>query len=102
MSRLDDLVRIAAKSKKPLAWYGLAMEYRSAGDVDNALITFRRVHEIDARYVAAYFMCAQMLAELGRPDEARDEVKRGLQVARDVGDAHAVGEMSSLLESLES
>lgn len=102
MSRLEDLVKIAAKSKKPLAWYGLAMEYRSAGDVDNALLTFKKVHEIDARYVPAYFMCAQMLAELGRTDDARAEVQRGMQVARDVGDGHALGEMTSLLESLES
>ena len=50
MSRLDDLKLIAAKSKKPLAWYGLAMEFRSAGDVDNALLTFEKVHSIDARY----------------------------------------------------
>ncbi|MDP2344433.1 MAG: tetratricopeptide repeat protein [Deltaproteobacteria bacterium] len=101
MSRLEDLVRIASKSKKPLAWYGLAMEYRSAGDVDNALATFKKAHEIDAAYVPAYFMCAQMLAELGRTEDARAEVQRGLQVAREVGDTHALGEMSQLLETLE-
>lgn len=100
MSRLDDLKVIAAKSKKPLAWYGLAMEFRSGGDVDNALVTFARCHEIDARYVPAYFMCAQMLAEQGRSDEARVEVTLGMQVARDVGDGHALGEMQSLLDSL--
>ncbi len=102
MSRIEDLTRIAARSKKPLPWYGLAMEHRSAGDVDNALITFQKVHEIDARYVPAYFMCAQLLAELGRSAEARTEVQRGMQVAREVGDGHALGEMASLLESLDS
>jgi tetratricopeptide (TPR) repeat protein len=102
VSRIEELSRIAAKSKKPLAWYGLAMEYRSAGDVDNALATFQRVHEIDARYVPAYFMCAQMLAEQGRSDDAKAEVQRGMQVAREVGDGHALGEMASLLETLEA
>lgn len=101
MSRLDDLKAIAAKSKKPLAWYGLAMEHRSAGDVDSALATFQRCHEIDANYVAAYFMCAQMLAEAGRGDEARAEVERGIAVARRVGDGHALGEMQGLLDSLD-
>jgi tetratricopeptide (TPR) repeat protein len=101
MSRLEQLEKIAQRSKKPLPWYGLAMEYRSVGDVDRALGTFQRVHELDASYVPAYFMCGQLLAELGRAAEARDELHRGLAVARDVGDAHAMGEMRSLLDTLD-
>ncbi len=101
MSRLDDLKAIAARSKKPLAHYGLGMEYRSAGDVENALLCFRRVHEIDRNYVAAWFMCAQMLAEAGRVDDARKEVEEGIAIARAVGDGHALGEMQGLLDSLD-
>jgi tetratricopeptide (TPR) repeat protein len=100
MSRIEQLEKIAAKSKKPLPWYGLAMEYRSAGDVDRALATFARVHELDARYVPAYFMCGQLLAEQGRDDEARAELTRGVAVAREVGDGHAIGEMQGLLDTL--
>ena len=59
------------------------------------------MHEIDRNYVAAWFMCAQMLAEAGRVDEAREEVEEGIAVARAVGDGHAVGEMQGLLESLD-
>ena len=101
MSRIEQLERIAAKSKKPLPWYGLAMEYRSAGDVERSLATFARVHEFDARYVPAYFMCGQLLAEQGRTADARDELARGIAVAREVGDAHAVGEMQGLLDTLD-
>lgn len=101
MPRLDDLKAIAARSKKPLPWYGLAMEYRSAGDVESALATFQHVHTLDPNYVAAYFMCAQMLAEAGRTDDARAEVDRGIAVARAVGDGHALGEMMSLKDSLD-
>jgi len=100
VARLDDLKAIAGRSKKPLPWYGLAMEFRSVGDVDNAIATFHKVHEVDARYVPAYFMCAQLLAEVGRADEARVEVNRGIEVARAVGDGHALGEMQGLLDSL--
>jgi len=101
MSRLDDLIAIAAKSKKPLPWYGLAMEYRSAGDVDKAIETFQKVHTLDATYVAAYFMCGQVLAEQGRNDEARAELQRGIAMARQVGDGHALGEMQGLLDTLD-
>jgi hypothetical protein len=101
MSRLDELLAITAKSKKPLPWYGLAMEYRGAGRLDLAVDTFHKVHALDPAYVAAYFMCGQVLAEQGRHDAARDELVRGIAVARQVGDTHAIGEMQSLLDSLD-
>ncbi len=100
MSRLDELLALTKKSKKPLAWYGLAMEYRGLGDVDNAIATFKQVHVIDADYVAAYFMCAQLLAELGRNDEAIAELDVGLAVAAKVADDHAASEMRALRDEL--
>ena len=103
MSRIDDLVRIAQKSKKPLPWYGLAMEYRSAGRIDEALATFEQVQVLDPGYVAAYFMCAQMLAERAAPgDHARalTLLDNGIAAARRTGDDHAVHEMEGLKETL--
>jgi Tfp pilus assembly protein PilF len=99
-SRLADLERIAAKSKKPLPWYGLAMEYKSAGQMQRAVETFEKVHAIDANYVAAYFMCAQARAEMGDTDGARSELDKGITVARAIGDAHAESEMVAMRESL--
>lgn len=100
MARIDDLIAIANRSKKPLPWYGLAMEYRSLGRGADAVITFRKVHDLDPRYVAAYFMCAQVLAEAGDTDAARAELEQGARVAREVGDTHALGEMQAMLETL--
>lgn len=101
MSRLDDLLAITAKSKKPLPWYGLAMEYRGLAELDKAVETFKKVHGLDATYVAAYFMCGQVLAEQGKNDEARAELQQGIAMARQVGDAHALGEMQGLLDTLD-
>jgi tetratricopeptide (TPR) repeat protein len=100
MARVDDLENIAKKSKKPLPWYGLAMEYRSLGRLDDAVATFQKVHEIDAKYVAAYFMCAQVLAEKSDAAAAKAELERGMQAAREAGDDHAYGEMAALKETL--
>ena len=99
--RLEDLKKLSLRSKKPLTWYGLAMEYRSLGDVDAALETFKHVHVLDAAYVPAYFMCGQVLAECDRADEARVELAAGLAAARAQGDDHAVGEMQALLDTLD-
>ena len=46
-------------------------------------------------------MCGQVLAEQGKNDEARSELQQGLVAARAEGDGHAVGEMTSLLDSLD-
>ncbi len=100
MSRLLQLQALTAKTRKPLPWYGLAMEHRSTGDLAQAVTTFRHVHVLDPKYVAAYFMCGQVLAELGDSEAAALELRHGIDVARAVGDGHAVGEMSSLLDSL--
>jgi len=101
VSRLDELLALTAKTKKPLPWYGLAMEFRGLGELDKAVETFRKVHALDATYVAAYFMCGQVLAELGKNDEARAELQQGIAVARQTGDGHALGEMQGLLETLD-
>ena len=100
MARIDDLENIAKKSKKPLPWYGLAMEYRSLGRLDESVTTFAKVHELDARYVAAYFMCAQVHAEKGDTAGARAELDRGIEVARAIGDDHALGEMVGMRDTL--
>lgn len=100
MARIDDLEALARKSKKPLPSYGLAMEYRSLGRLDDAVEAFRRVHELDARYVAAYFMCAQVLAEKGDAAGARAELDAGMKAAREVGDEHAYAEMEQMRATL--
>ena len=99
-SRIEDLERIAAKSKKPLPWYGLAMEYRSAGRVDDALATFRKVHALAPDYVPAYFMRAQVHEGQGDLDGARAALADGIEAARRTGDAHALSEMTTMLDSL--
>jgi tetratricopeptide (TPR) repeat protein len=71
------------------------------GDLDQAVATFRRLHELHPGYVAAYFMCGQVLAEQGKNDEARSELQQGLVAAHADGDGHAIGEMTSLLDSLD-
>lgn len=99
-SRIEELEKIAAKSKKPLPWYGLAMEYRSAGRLDDAAATFRKTHAIAPDYVPAYFMRAQVHEEQGDLDAAREALQAGIEVARRVGDGHALSEMTTMLDSL--
>jgi len=80
--------------------YALAMEYVSAGQPDQALTTFRELLQRDPDYVPAYLQAGQVLAQQGRPSEAREILTAGLQAAQRMGDGHAAGEMSGLLATL--
>jgi predicted Zn-dependent protease len=88
-------------STDPLAWYGLAMEYRKLERWDEALQTFTALRTMKPDYVAMYLMCGQMLEGIGRGDEARAWLEAGIEQARKKGDSHAVSELESALMSLD-
>jgi tetratricopeptide (TPR) repeat protein len=84
----------------PFAWYGLALEYRSLGRLEDAVRTFETLRSRDAAYVPMYLMAAQILGELQRPADARAWAQSGIQQAQAKGDTHALGELESLLAGL--
>lgn len=99
--RLAFLEKMAREgSTDPFVGYGLAMEYRSLSRADDALATFRKLRADHPDYVPGYLMCAQLLAELARKDEAREWLETGIGVARKKGDAHAASEMQDALDAL--
>lgn len=87
-------------STDPMAWYGLAMEYRSLGRIDEALQTFTTLRTMKADYVAMYLMCGQMLQEATRIDEARSWMEAGIEEAKKARNSHALGELEAALAGL--
>ncbi|MCA9103416.1 MAG: hypothetical protein R3C10_24300 [Pirellulales bacterium] len=80
--------------------YSLALELGKEGDHDASLARLDELTRDEPPYVPAFFMRAQQLVRLGRVDEARGNLRDGIEVARGQGDAHAAGEMSEFLASL--
>jgi predicted Zn-dependent protease len=80
--------------------YGLAMEHASAGEHAEAVRCFQDLIRDKPDYVPAYVQAGQVLARLGREDEARSVFRAGIEAARKTGDLHAAGEMESFLEGL--
>lgn len=90
----------AAGTADSFAFYGLAMEYRKEGRVDDAIATFGKLREKDAAYVPMYLMAGQALIDAGRTEEARSWLESGIQAARAKHDSHALGELESALAGL--
>jgi predicted Zn-dependent protease len=101
--RLAYLEKITAEgTEDPLAWYGLAMEYRKLQRWDESLQTFTTLRTRKPDYVAMYLMCGQMLDEAGRKDDAREWLEEGNAAARAKGDTPADSEIESALAALEA
>ena len=81
--------------------YMLAMEYLSEGDDEGALRCFYELFDLAPDYPPAYHMAGRVLHRLGRLEEAREVLSRGIPVAAKRHDTHAVGEMQELMDNLE-
>lgn len=93
---------IARAPADPFPRYGLAMEYRSRGDLATAWTAFSELLEQFPDYVPTYLMAGGTLSALGRRDEAADTYRRGIEVATRRGDPHARGELETALNEILS
>jgi len=81
--------------------YMLAMEHISEGDDEGALACFQELFTVAPDYPPAYHMAGRTLQRLGRLEEAREVLRRGIPLAEKRRDLHAAGEMQEFLESLD-
>jgi predicted Zn-dependent protease len=84
----------------PFPRYGLAMEYKGRGQLEQAWAAFTDLIENFPDYVPTYLMAGGTLVALGRRDEAADIDRRGAEVASRRGDQHARGELEAALAEL--
>src|SRR5947209_3282241 len=73
--------------------YMLAMEHASGGDEEAAVRCFRELLARAPDYAPAYHQAGRALHRLGRIDEARATLQRGIPVALKAGNSHAASEM---------
>jgi tetratricopeptide (TPR) repeat protein len=80
--------------------YGLAMEYVSAGQDEEAARCFQQLLQTTPDYVPGYMQAGRALTRLNRLDEAREVYQAGIAAARQKGDMHAAEEMAGFIEGL--
>ncbi len=91
---------IADDPQDAMSRYFLAMDYAAAGQSEEALRGFEEMFALTPEYVPAYLQAGQLLVRVGRPGEAADVFRQGIQVARQQNDEHAAGEMEAFLQQL--
>jgi len=91
---------LADEPHDPELRYFLAMEHISAGDEPEGARLLKDLTG-DCTYVPAFLQAGQLLGRLGRVEEACAILKSGIEVARQQGNQHALGEMQGFLDSLE-
>ena len=101
MSRLDTFRQMVAKNPgNALARFGLANEASKEGLHEEALEhyqTYLSTHDDEGN---GYGRLADTLEALGRPEEAREALARGIEASRRCGHPSMADEFESRLEEL--
>jgi tetratricopeptide (TPR) repeat protein len=99
--RLQKLQEMLQKQPDdPFLLYGIAMEYKKAGQTAEALAKFDRVLAVDPGYCYAYYQKGLVLEETGDINAARKTYQQGIDIAGQKGDAHARSELQAALDLL--
>jgi predicted Zn-dependent protease len=91
---------ISKTPEDPFPRYGLAMEHKTRGELDQAWAVFSELLEQFPDYVATYLMAGGTLVGLDRKPEAADIYRRGVEVATRRGDQHARRELEAALSEI--
>lgn len=102
MSRKEKIqAMLAEEPNDAFLKYSLAMELRKEDNFEESIQILKGLaYDPSVKYVAAFFMAAQQLAELGQTEEARGFLRDGIEEARAQNNLHAAAEMSELLKDL--
>jgi len=100
-SRLEVIQKIVAeRPSDPFPRYGLAMELKNLGKLDEAHAAFDELERLFPDYVAQYLMHFNLLIQLQQPAQAKAVLERGIPVAQRAGNGHALGELQGALDAL--
>lgn len=84
----------------PFLKYALATEYLVMDEQYKALAFFEDLIQNHADYVGTYYHLGKLYEKLGRNADAEKIYEKGMQVARQVKDSHALAELQSVYNSL--
>ncbi len=103
MGRIEQLQQfIEANPKDPFPRYGLALELKNAGRLEDSERAFSELMNRFPDYTPAYLHAGNVLKELGRREESAKVYRAGVEACVRKRDGHAQGELEAALAALEA
>ncbi|MCI5082789.1 MAG: tetratricopeptide repeat protein [Saprospiraceae bacterium] len=94
-SRLDQLLQMQKESPDDsFIIFALAKEYEKLGNYDKALEFFLHLRENAPEYIGTYYHLGKLYESQQEADKAFQTYKDGIEIARKIGDHHAMGELA--------
>lgn len=81
--------------------YGIALEYISLGNFEEAENYLENLLQKDPKYVPGYMQLAMLKEKQEKIEDAKRIYKKGIVTAKETGDLHAAKEMEGFLDELE-
>jgi len=102
MGRIEQLQEfIKTSPNDPFPRYGLALEYKNTGRLDEASQAFDALFVAFPDYTPGYLHAGNTLVARGLKAEARAMYQRGIEACVRKRDGHAKGEIESALAALD-
>ncbi len=101
-NRLEILLTLLKKEPEDsFLLYGIALEYMSANNFEEAEKYFKSLLANNPKYVPAYMQYAQLKEKQNEIETAKSLYKKGIDIAKESGEKHAAKEMEEFLDELE-
>lgn len=99
-NRLNRLLEMRKEDPKdPFLLYAIAMEYNNGNEALKALSFYEELVKDHEEYVGTYYHLAKLYESLDKRTEAEECYKKGMAIARKIGDNHAYNELQSAFAS---
>lgn len=80
--------------------HALALEYIKIGKETEARQLFESILTQDPQYIGSYYHLAKLLERIGDTEGAIRWYEKGMDIAKNAGEQHALGELKSAYEEL--
>ena len=101
-TRLEQLKAFRLEDPKDsFLLFALAKEYEKLGNPEEALHHYLELEKQDPAYVGTYYHLGKLYEQMGEPEQALQAYDRGIQVSKQAGDQHAMGELAAARLALD-
>jgi len=102
VNRLEQLENMLKNSPHDsFLLFAIAKEQEKLNEEDKALDYYSRLIQSDPNYVGTYYHFAKLYEKQEQSEQALKIYTQGIQIARQLGDQHALAELSSAKLNLE-